>query len=89
MTDPIAADIPEGIVVEREQVTDEELRRFGVDIGRDFPGSTAADFRRYPVMSEGGWFVVVKHQPTLRSVHREPWTLLGPVALASSGLDIK
>jgi hypothetical protein len=74
--------------VEREPVTREELVAMGVDLDRDFPGSTAEDFRRYLVLSEGGWYSVVKHQPSLRSVRREPAALLGPVQLASSGLEL-
>lgn len=74
--------------VEREPVTEQELDGLGIDIGRDFPGSTAEDFRRYPVLSEGGWFMVVKHQPTLRSVSREPWDIFGPIHLTSHGLDL-
>jgi hypothetical protein len=81
--------VPAGLTVEREEVSEQELRDLGVDLDADFPGSTAADFRRYPVLSEGGWFVVVKHQPTLRSVSREPWGLLGPITLTSAGLDIR
>lgn len=76
-----------GFVVERERVNEHQLRELGVDLA-DFPGSTADDFRRYPVLSEGGWFIVVKHQPTLRSVSRTPWTLLGPTTLTSTGLDV-
>ncbi|BBG01325.1 MULTISPECIES: hypothetical protein [Pseudonocardia] len=74
--------------VDRAEVTEQELRDLGVDLARDFPGSTAADFLRYPVLSEGGWFMVVKHQPTLRSVSREPWDLFGPIHLTSHGLDL-
>lgn len=74
--------------VERESVTDAELAELGVDLQRDFPGSSADDFRRYPVLSEGGWYVVVKHQPSLRSVSRTAWTLLGPVSLTSTGLEL-
>jgi hypothetical protein len=80
--------VSQGISVPREEVTEEELRALGVDLARDFPGSTVADFRRYPVLSEGGWFMAVKHQPTLTSVSREPWRLLGPITLASEGLDV-
>jgi hypothetical protein len=75
-----------GLVVERERVSEHELGELGVDLS-DFPGSTADDFRRYPVLSEGGWYLVVKHQPTLRSVSRVPWTLFGPTTLTSAGLD--
>ncbi len=74
--------------VEREAVTEDELRELGVDLATDFPGSTAADFLRYPVLSEGGWFMVVKHQPTLRSVSRVQWHLFGPIQLTSHGLDL-
>ena len=74
--------------VVREPITDEELRDLGVDIAKDFPGSTASDFLRYPVLSEGGWFIVVKHQPSLRSVSRLPWELFGPIRLTSHGLDL-
>ena len=81
-------DLP-GPHVEREAVTGAELAELGVDLDRDFPGASPAEFRRYPVLSEGGWFTVVKHQPTLRSVARVPGPLLGPVALASAGLDLE
>lgn len=75
------------VVQERRPVDDAHLRALGVDLARDFPGSTAADFRAYPVLSEGGWFIVVKHQPTLRTVSRVPWKLLGPVTLLTEGLE--
>jgi hypothetical protein len=75
-----------GISVERERVTEEELAALGVDLERDFPGESAADFRRYPVLSEGGWLIVVKNQRTLQSVSREPWDLFGPIKPLSYGL---
>lgn len=53
-----------------------------------FPGSTAADFKRYPVLTEGGWYVVVKHQPTMCTVSKRKWTLLGPVKLVSDGIHL-
>jgi hypothetical protein len=74
--------------VDRESVTAEELAALDVDLERDFPGSSAEDFRRYPVLSEGGWHIVVKHQPSLRSVSRVPWSLLGPIELTSAALDL-
>lgn len=76
------------LAVERADVTEDELRELGVDLARDFPNATVGEFKRYPVLSEGGWFEVVKHQPTLRSVSRRPWHLLGPIVLTSSGLDL-
>lgn len=69
----------------RDILSEEELRAEGVDLAA-FPGSTADDFRRYPVLSEGGWFMVIKNQRTLQSVSRKPWRLLGPVPLLSEGL---
>lgn len=77
-----------GPQVEREPITAAELIELGIDLERDFPGSTADDFRRYPVLSEGGWQMAVKHVPSLRSVSRTRWSLLGPVALASAGLEL-
>ncbi|MGQ0700822.1 MAG: hypothetical protein ACT4PZ_21590 [Panacagrimonas sp.] len=84
-----ATTVAPGIHQPREDVTELELRDAGVDLSRDFPDSTAADFKRYPVLSEGGWFMVIKHQRTLASVSRRPWKLLGPVALTSDGLSLE
>ncbi|GAB3655949.1 hypothetical protein GCM10027589_15370 [Actinocorallia lasiicapitis] len=52
----------------------------------DCPRCGAAALRAYPVLSEGGWFLVVKCQTCLHSVSRERWTLLGPVRLTSAEL---
>ncbi len=41
---------------------------------------------RYPVLSEGGWFMVVKCQQCLHSVSREKWARLGPVRLMTDGI---
>jgi hypothetical protein len=71
----------------RRPVSAAELVEAGVDLARDFPGATVDEFREYPVLSEGGWFIVIKHQPTLRTVSRKPWRLLGPVTLLTEGLD--
>jgi vanillate/4-hydroxybenzoate decarboxylase subunit D len=38
-----------------------------------------AELRRYPVLSDGGWFVAVKCQRCLYSISREPWNRLGYV----------
>ena len=43
----------------------------------DCPGCGAADLAAYRVMSEGGWWNVVKCQSCLASVSREPGPLLG------------
>lgn len=75
-----------GISTEREPVTAEELADAGVNLQRDFPEATVDDFRRYPVLTEGGWFTVIKHQTTLVTVSREPWDLFGPIKPLSYGL---
>lgn len=77
-----------GLSVEREPATEADLREAGVNLSRDFPGASLSEFRRYPVLSEGGWFMVIKHQPTLTSVSRVKWRLLGPVPLATEGLSL-
>lgn len=41
------------------------------------------ELSRYPVLSEGGWFQVVKCQACLHSVERTPWRNLGPIELLS------
>lgn len=46
-----------------------------------------AALARYPVLSEGGWFMVVKCQSCLHSQSREKWTRLGYVTLATDSLD--
>lgn len=51
-------------------------------------GCGAASLAAYPVLSEGGWFNVVKCCACLRSIERIPWTLLGPVHLTSEGIVI-
>lgn len=83
-----APEVAERLSVERADVTEAELTELGVDLERDFPGASAAEFKRYPVLSEGGWFEVVKHQPTLQCVSRKPWHLLGPVTLTSTGMEL-
>jgi transposase-like protein len=50
------------------------------------PRCGAAELRRYPVVSEGGWFQVVKCQDCLHSVSREHWALLGPLAMLSDSI---
>ncbi|MES2495694.1 MAG: hypothetical protein V4618_06255 [Pseudomonadota bacterium] len=71
----------------KRPVSREYLDKIGVDLEADFPGSTPDDFMEYPVLSEGGWFIVVKHQRTLVTVSKKPWRLLGPITLLSDSLD--
>jgi hypothetical protein len=44
------------------------------------PECGAAALARYPVVSEGGWFEVVKCQECLASVARTRWSRLGWVS---------
>jgi hypothetical protein len=71
----------------KRPVTREYLEQLGVDLAADFAGSAPEDFMEYPVLSEGGWFIVVKHQRTLATVSKKPWRLLGPIPLLSDSLD--
>lgn len=45
--------IAPGRFVDREPVTEQELHALGIDLGPDFPGSTAADFLRRTEMAAG------------------------------------
>jgi hypothetical protein len=78
----------EAIIQKRESVTSEELKEAGVDLDRDFPGCKTSDFKKYPVLSDGGWFIVIKNQKTLASVSRKRWRLLGPIPLLSDNLEL-
>ncbi|CAN0198890.1 unnamed protein product [Phaeothamnion confervicola] len=42
---------------------------------------------RYPVLSEGGWFMTVKCQQCLHSQSREKWSRLGYVTLLTDSID--
>ena len=55
-------------------------------VGGECPECGASNLRRYPVLTEGGWFQVVKCQTCLHSVSRERWHLLGPVELLVASL---
>jgi hypothetical protein len=46
----------------------------------------AEALRRYPVNSEGGWFMVVKCQACLHSASRERWHLFGPLRLLADSI---
>lgn len=47
---------------------------------------SAEELKRYPVLSEGGWYMVVKCQACLHSQSREKWTRLGYVTLITDSL---
>jgi uncharacterized Zn finger protein len=50
-----------------------------IAVAGDCPACGAQRLQRYEVLSEGGWFRVVKCQVCLRSVERKPWNRLGYV----------
>ena len=51
------------------------------------PECGGASLKRYPVLSEGGWFMAVKCQDCLASVERTKWTRLGFVSLLTDELE--
>ena len=80
--------IAKGIDQVREEVTEDRLRELGINLAKDYPGTKISDLRQYPVLAEGGWFIVIKNQKTLQSISRTPWRLLGPINLLSDSLDV-
>ena len=47
----------------------------------DCPHCGAAQLQAYPVLTEGGWFDVVKCANCLHDIRRTPGRLLGPIEL--------
>ena len=84
----VSAVADDSIVQLREAVSADDLATLGINLGRDFPGHKLSELRRYPVLSEGGWFTVIKNQQTLETISRQPWRRLGPITLLSEGLDL-
>ena len=68
------AQIAEPRVVEREKV-DGACPQCGQE-----------DLRRYPVLAEDGWLMVVKCQNCLACTTREPWRRLGWIELLEHSL---
>lgn len=50
------------------------------------PECGAESLARYPVLSEGGWFLATKCQACLHTVARERWNRLGYVTLTTDAL---
>ncbi len=46
----------------------------------------AAELFRYPVLSEGGWFMAVKCQACLHSQARTRWNRLGHIQLSTDAI---
>lgn len=55
-------------------------------VAGDCESCGAEALRRYPVLSEGGWFMVVKCQACLHSKSRERWNRLGHIQLATDAI---
>jgi vanillate/4-hydroxybenzoate decarboxylase subunit D len=49
----------------------------------DCPKCGASDLKKYPVLTEGGWWNVVKCQSCLHSVSRERGPRLGSIEILS------
>jgi len=52
-----------------------------VDVAGECPECGAAGLKAYPVLSEGGWWDVVKCQKCLCSVERKAGPLLGGIEM--------
>lgn len=55
-------------------------------VGATCPECGAAGLEAYPVLSEGGWFRVVKCPVCLASASRERWRRLGSIELLEDTL---
>lgn len=55
-------------------------------VGGHCPQCGAEDLRRYPVVGERGWEIVVKCQACLYAVERDRWGRLGPFSLLVDAL---
>jgi vanillate/4-hydroxybenzoate decarboxylase subunit D len=57
---------------------------------RSCPTCSSGDVRSYQVLSEGGWYDVVKCRSCLHSVSRQAApSRLGPISLTSDGLVLE
>lgn len=66
----------------------------GPVVNREAVGGTCAEcgsseLARYPVLSEGGWYIATKCQDCLAAADRSTWDLLGPIQLTSHGLSLE
>ena len=55
-------------------------------VAGECPQCGAENLMRYPVLSEGGWYIAVKCQQCLHSHSREKWTRLGHVSMLTDNL---
>lgn len=50
------------------------------------PECGGAQLQRYPVLSDGGWFMATKCQDCLHSLERTPWNRLGYIVLPEDSI---
>lgn len=72
----------------RYVLSESDLVEAGIDLAADFPTISIDRLRQYPVLTEGGWFIIIKDQVTLQEIARRPWRLLGPIELLSNSLAL-
>jgi vanillate/4-hydroxybenzoate decarboxylase subunit D len=51
------------------------------------PQCQGTDVRRYPVTSEGGWFLTTRCQECLTQVVRERWNMFGPIEFLADQVE--
>lgn len=66
--------------------TEEFLHVERTPVGGTCPECGATDLARYPVLTEGGWWLVVKCQTCLYRLESERWNALGSMTLLSDDL---
>ena len=56
------------------------------EVEGECPFCGSQNLKRYPVLSEGGWWMTTKCQQCLFPVQRERWSRLGPITLLTDFL---
>jgi transposase-like protein len=55
-------------------------------VSGDCPACAKSNIKKYPVLSDQGWFLVIKCQNCLFSLSREKWNRLGYISLETDHL---
>jgi len=58
-----------------------------VPVDTTCPNCGSREVFKYPVNSEGGWFMVVRCQGCLHQTQRSPWRLHGPVEFLADQIE--
>ena len=69
-----------------QRPTTPEVHAVRVDVPGHCPTCNGQRLQRYRVLSEGGWWNVVKCRQCLTSLSREPGPLFGPLTEATQAL---